>query len=156
MRLTPLQVGPTRTVTYTKQSMVTTTGTQMQIEAPEAGCQYSEKARLHDATTHWQQVISALAAGYRRRHHFHYGIENPYGELKYRPFMQAKNGHKTYQWRADLLIAAHSNTQRKHQCHFGLAWQIMNQQGPKGMDDATMVRASKGKSILKRICSTTL
>ena len=36
VRLTPLQVGPTRTVTYTKQVMATTTGFQMQIEAHAA------------------------------------------------------------------------------------------------------------------------
>ena len=56
---------------------------------PEAGCQYAEKARLHDSIV--QQVISALEAGYSRGHHYHYGIENPDGELKYRPFMQAEN-----------------------------------------------------------------
>ena len=56
---------------------------------PEAGCQYAEKARLHDSIV--QQVISALEAGYSRGHQYHYGIENPDGELKYRPFMQAEN-----------------------------------------------------------------
>ena len=64
---------------------------------PEAGCPYAEKSRLHDALV--RHVIGALRAGHQRGNKFDYGIENPDGDLKQRPFMQAEN------WPAELPMA---------------------------------------------------
>ena len=49
------------------------------------GCPYGNKARLHDGIV--RHVLQALQAGYTRGFKYHFGIENPDGELKYRPFM---------------------------------------------------------------------
>ena len=64
---------------------------------PEAGCSYAEKARLRDAIV--RHVIESLRAGHQRGNTFDYGIENPDGDLKHRPFMQAEN------WPAELPMA---------------------------------------------------
>ena len=66
---------------------------------PEAGCPYAEKARLHDAIVRHVIDIDALRAGHQRGNKFDYGIENPDGELKHRPFMQTET------WPAELPMA---------------------------------------------------
>ena len=51
----------------------------------EVNCKYADKARLHDRIV--QHVLQALQAGYKRGFNYHFGIENPEGELQHRPFM---------------------------------------------------------------------
>ena len=48
-------------------------------------CRHADKARLHDRIV--QHVLHALKAGYDQGFNFHFGIENPDGDLKHRPFM---------------------------------------------------------------------
>ena len=51
----------------------------------QSGCPYGDKARLHDGIV--KHVLHTLQAGYTQGFRYHFGIENPDGELKYRPFM---------------------------------------------------------------------
>ena len=94
---------------------------------PEAGCPYAEKARLHDALV--QHVIAALRAGHQRGNKFDYGIENPDGDLKHRPFMQAEN------WPAELPMAykPFDSCAFKHEAKKPMSfWTSMHNYNPTG------------------------
>ena len=98
------------------------------------------KARLNDAIV--RHVIEALRAGHQRGNKFDYGIENPDGDLKHRPFMQAEN------WPAELTMAykPFDSCAFKHEAKKPMSfWTSMSNYNPTGtMADATTESASKG------------
>ena len=59
-------------------------------------CPYADKARLHDSVV--QHVIAAFKASYEQGYRYDFGIENPDGELKFRPFMQQENWPPGLPW----------------------------------------------------------
>ena len=74
-------------------------------------CPYADKARLHDWIV--QHVLQALQAGYTRGFKYHFGIENPDGELKYRPFMSEEQWPKDYPEHTDHSTAVPIQTPAK-------------------------------------------
>ena len=58
----------------------------------DMACKYGDKARLHDSLV--KHVIASFKASYKRGNKYHFGVENPDGELKRRPFMQKENWPK--------------------------------------------------------------